>query len=151
MLAESAKSCAQNSAKIRGMSSFANTYVYRVDRYVALNVEPAASFLQVDAICCRASWYMDFPCFCFVGAALYATQVALEAHLRRMRQKQSVSFVSAIRKRYLDSFGSRGRFSVRESDGCNHSGERRWGGKGNFIHPLLYHVVYFRASVYTAL
>lgn len=45
-------------------------------------------------------------------------QVALEAHLRRMRQKQSVSFVSAIRKRYLDSFGSRGRLSVRETDGC---------------------------------
>lgn len=48
--------------------------------------------------------------FCFFVARI---QVALQAHLRSMRQKQSVSFVTGLFKKYLGSFGTRGRFSVR--------------------------------------
>eukprot|EP00752_Nemacystus_decipiens_P008498 g7591.t2 len=40
-------------------------------------------------------------------------QVALRAHLRSMRQLQNVSFVTGTRKKYMDSFGRRGRFSVK--------------------------------------
>lgn len=42
-------------------------------------------------------------------------QIALQAHLRRMRQQQSVSFVTSLREKYLASFGSRGRLSVRST------------------------------------
>ncbi|CAM9841240.1 unnamed protein product, partial [Sphacelaria rigidula] len=47
--------------------------------------------------------------------SVYSRQVALQAHLRRMRHQQSVAFVSSLRSKYLTSFGSRGRFSVKDA------------------------------------
>ncbi|CAM9972397.1 unnamed protein product [Ectocarpus sp. 12 AP-2014] len=41
--------------------------------------------------------------------------LALQAHWRSMRQVQSVSFVTAVRDKYMSSFGRRGTFSIKDA------------------------------------